>query len=219
MKTLSFVKQALAVALLISASQATAMVTFKKYAGKLGSGVKSVLTAHETAAAWVARKALGCKPASKVGAGEPGQSVLSRLEEKGWAGQYRLGKPAVLATPEVKDVDGNVVTQAVHAQPAVPGGWEDGVKGIRSIIAHVNTHGNKYVWATRAALLAAIGYGAYSLYNKYYGKTAAEVTAEENKEDAEPTTEEVKVVVVEETTAQPAPVKKSAQSRVYNPAA
>ena len=215
MKTLSFVKQALAVALLISASQASAMSTVKRCASAFGSGVKSVLTAHEKSVAWLVRKSLRCEPAHDS---NTAQTVEGRLLEIGLAGKYVAGTPLVTRQDEVVDADNQITTPARQARAAQPARWEGGTKGIRNIILHVNTHSKGYLWTTRVALLAAIGYGAYALYNKYYAEAAEEVTDEDNKEDAEPTTEEV-VVVVEETTAEPVQPVRSAQSRVFNPAA
>jgi hypothetical protein len=210
MKTLSYVKQALAVALLISASQATAMNTSKTgLLSRLGSGVKSVLTAHERGAAWATRKVLGCTPATDV---NDAQTVLEKLEDKGWAGRLVEKTPAVT---EVRDAQGKVTTKA---QPAVMewSAGNPGTKGIRSVINHVSNHSNKYLWGTRVALLAGIAYGVYALYKKYSAKPE-EPAVEDNKEDAEPTTEEVEVVVTEETTAQPVQPVRSAQSYIYQP--
>jgi|GEM_PF-3814349 len=188
MKTLSYVKQALAVALLISAAQASAMNPGEPKASllsRLGSGVKSVLTAHERGAAWLTHKALGCKD---------NQSVLAKLEQKKWAG-FLVDSP-----------DG------AKWDPQHKGVW-----GVRSVINNVAIHSNKYLWATRVALLAGIAYGIFALYKRYSAKPE-EVVAKDNKEDAEPAkvTEEAEVVVTG-VTAEPAQPVRSAQSYIHQP--
>jgi len=226
MKTLSFLKQALAVALLISASQATAMDPATGPAQTTATG-----PAQTTATA--AATATGGTAAGSVSLMTKAWNGFKATPGKGrnfvqWPARFTAGQFAKLSVPYY-----GTKKAAAGAAPAVKGKvWTRTVGDVtNSAIAYIPgkkffLNGDQYNnfggfasnagwFVAGAAIYTGAAYGLYKLYKKF--AQPEQVTAEENKEDAEPTTEEV--VVVEETTAQPAPVKKSAQSRVYNPAA
>lgn len=201
MKTLSFVKQAMAVALLISAVNASAMNFIKSIPGYVRTG----LTLDESAAQFVLRKALGGKPAD---AHNPAQAFFGDVgifRAKNWTGVWKPGKPGSPEVPEVKDEHGNVTRKYKAAVLAVPAQWsqkpdESGKPYVRNVLGFIENHQIGATRVARVAKVAAYAAVAYGLYKWYTAK--ADVAQDEVQPEAQPE------VVVETTQAEvEAPVK------------
>lgn len=192
MKTLSFVKQAMAVALLISAANASAMDYVTSVGkGAYGLGCK-VATADESAAQFALRKALG------VDSSKPFFGGNSVFRDKNWTGIWNKGKAG---KPEIKDQGGNVTQPAVAA---VPGAWstkqgEEGKPYLRYALGVIENHRVAATRVARVAKVAVYAAIAYGLYKWYTAKPEVEA---EVQPEAQPE------VVVETTQAEvEAPVK------------
>ncbi len=213
MKTLSFVKQALAVALLISA----------------GSIVAGDVPAPQTPANNAAKDKTAKTSFSTKFVNAVTNSPYSVRNLVQWPARKTVDYMAKLSVPY-----GRETVKSAQQEDVKQYKWANLGNGVNSLTAKlsnkyfVNQDGTEKGQYTKlgnfashtgwfvagSAMYAAVVYGAYKLYKKYLRPEVTEI--EDNKEEAEPTTEEV--VVVEETTAEPVKAVRSAQSKVFNPA-
>lgn len=183
MKTLSFVKQAMAVALLISAVNASAMQYIKAF------GAKAVALAEQPAR--LTGKVFGYIP---VGRGKPAVQVKNGDKFVGKDGQ------------EYDTIEGmtlkNTEPRMTVAKPAPTVASEVYKKfeayGMGKYLLKPENAGKKsaLLVTTSAVIVAGVSYGIYKAYKALTGKA---VVAEQDQaqEEAQP---EVEATVVEETT-------------------